>query len=165
MLKSAILVCGIGLLASATGGCSGEGPSTSSGSSGSSGSGGAGGGDAGPPIMYPACTTDTGLLLRGTLDGMPYDKVFPGNTGQLNDIEMPYWAHVDFPPSNRIEVFWAGTFDNDKLHSATGTISFSNEGSKREIKAGSTIVFSHTGAYLMDLVLDNGELLGCSDAF
>ena len=161
--KSAVFVCVLGLLAAATCGCSGEGPSTSS--SGSSGSGGAGGGDGGPPIVYPACTMKTGILFRGTLDGKPYDKAFPNNTSQLNNIQKPFWALVDFEPAGRIDVFWTGEIDNDKPHPATGTLEFTSEIGKREIMPGSTIVFSHTGAYLMDLVLANGELFVCSDSF
>ena len=160
--KSAVLVCGLGLLAAAMCGCSGEGTSTSSGSS---GSGGAGGGDAGPPIVYPACTTKTGVLFHGTLDGKPYDKAFPNNTSQINNIQKPFWALVDFDPAGRIDVFWTGEFDNDNPHPATGTLEFTSEIGKREILPGSTIVFSHTGPILMDLVLNNGELAVCSEAF
>jgi hypothetical protein len=113
--------------------------------------------------MYPACSHTTGILLRGTLDGMPYDKEFP-TTGQgANPTFKPYTAGVYFDPVGEIKLAWTGTPDNDKPHPATGTLSFTSETTKREVKVGSTIVFSHTGAFLMDLLLDNGELLGCAN--
>jgi hypothetical protein len=94
---------------------------------------------------------------------MPYDKEFPMNGSDLNNLFKPYTASVYFDPIGRIELAWAGTFENNKPYATTGTLSFTAESTKREVKAGSTIVFTQTGAFLMDLVLDNGELLGCSD--
>jgi hypothetical protein len=94
---------------------------------------------------------------------MPYDKAFPMNGSGANAFIMPYTAGAYFDPVGEIELVWTGMPENDKPHPATGTLSFTSEPTKREVKVGSTIVFSHTGAFLMDLVLDNGELLVCSD--
>jgi hypothetical protein len=113
--------------------------------------------------VYPACSQTTDILLRGTLDGMPYDKAFQITGQGVNPDFMPYTANTQFSPVGEIKLVWTGTFDNDKPHPATGTLSFTSETTKREVKVGSTIVFGHTGAFLMDLLLDNGELLGCAN--
>jgi hypothetical protein len=94
---------------------------------------------------------------------MPYDKEFPITGQGANPFFMPYTAVTYFSPVGEIKLVWTGTPDNDKPHPATGTLSFTSEPTKREVKVGSTIVFSHTGAFLMDLLLDNGELLGCAN--
>jgi hypothetical protein len=165
MMKSTAFVCGSVILMLTMSGCSGDTTgTTASGSSGSSGAGGAGGAGGGPPFPYPTCTPHQGVaILKGTLDGMPFDKTIPLSGSQLNNISKPGTIFDHFIPDGRIDLVWTGVFDNGKRHAASGTLWFDGETTKREVKVGSTIEFSNDGSFLMDLLLDNGELVACSN--
>ena len=163
MMKSAVFVCVFVVLALATTGCSGETTATGT-SSGSSGAGGGGGAGGGPSIVYPTCTPHQGVtILTGTLDGMPFDKTLPVNGSYVDYINTPKKVVINFEIDGGIDLVWTGMFDNGTRHPAAGTLLFPGESVKRAVKPGSTIEFSSNESFLMDLLLENGELIGCSN--
>ncbi len=142
-------------------GCAGNGSTTGAASTSTTtgGTGGSGGGG-GSGVAYPPCQ-DNQAIFTGELDGQPFDTTIP-TTGYSLDQgnDPPYVTHY-FLDGGEMHLIWQGLAEPEKPKATTGHLIFPGETTPREVLVGSTVIVEIDRRFRVDLLLNQGHLIGC----
>jgi hypothetical protein len=123
----------------------------------SSNSTGAGGG-----LVIPECTERNVTMLQGTIDGMPYQKTFHNSWFSGGELGPPPWTLDVYPPQGLINMQWSVHSSPSSAVPITGKVLIPGETSERELKPGSLLFNVCSTPWMFVLVVDGGELAGCT---
>jgi hypothetical protein len=123
-------------------------------------------------VIAAECTAPYAAVLRGTIDGKPYDLTSTSAALYgFNQISMPFSTHVGFYGTSgafTVDLEWVGVclYGDVAPVPVTGTVKLPDESTERTIQVCSllwrtTDATTQVGVMRFNLLLDGGQLTGC----
>jgi len=116
-------------------------------------------------ISLAECAERNISILRGTVDGVPYDRTFSQATDVdlwAVDIEGRWGVSLPAEVDGTLSLYWRGFATYDNPVCVVGEIQLPGESRVREIKPGSKL-WNHPGqVFQYSLLLDTDKLMGCT---
>lgn len=120
-------------------------------------------------VTAAECLGANPTVLRGTLNGKPFEQTFTKTEFDFNDTFNPFYFRLSFPDEGHITLYWETLclYTNSSSVPVTGTVQLPNDGGERSVKTCSQLWDTYDKptkirVYRFNLLLTGGQITGCT---